>query len=125
MIGPLVYESPQVDMGYDIADYRAIHPPYGTVEDVDQLIAALHKKGMKLIMDLVVNHTSDQHAWFKQSRASLDNPRRDWYIWKKPRWDAAGNRQPPNNWASVFGGNHSMARSKCIFSPSCRQCMVA
>ena len=112
-------------MGYDIADYRAIHPPYGTVEDVDQLIAALHKKGMKLIMDLVVNHTSDQHAWFKQSRASLDNPRRDWYIWKKPRWDAAGNRQPPNNWASVFGGNHSMARSKCIFSPSCRQCMVA
>jgi len=102
--GPLVYESPQVDMGYDIADYRAIYPPYGTVEDVDQLIAALHRRGIKLIMDLVVNHTSDQHAWFKESRASLDNPRRDWYIWKKPRFDAEGNRHPPNNWASVFGG---------------------
>jgi glycosidase len=101
-----VYESPQVDMGYDISDYRAIHAPYGTVQDVDQLIAALHKRGMKLVMDLVVNHTSDQHAWFKESRSSLDNPKRDWYIWRKPRWDAEGNRQPPNNWASVFGGDH-------------------
>jgi glycosidase len=91
-------------MGYDISDYRAIHAPYGTTEDVDQLIAALHRRGMKLIMDLVVNHTSDQHAWFKESSSSLDNPRRDWYIWKKPRWDAEGNRQPPNNWASIFGG---------------------
>ncbi|SPQ18476.1 1478d661-a025-4ccd-8bc5-a3f9bd957fc4 [Thermothielavioides terrestris] len=100
-----VYESPQVDMGYDISDYRAIHAPYGTVQDVDQLIAALHKRGMKLVMDLVVNHTSDQHAWFKESRSSLDNPKRDWYIWRKPRWDAEGNRQPPNNWASVFGGS--------------------
>lgn len=97
---PPVYESPQVDMGYDISNYRAIHAPYGTVEDVDRLIAALHQKGMKLIMDLVVNHTSDQHDWFTESRSLLDNPRRDWYIWKKPKWDAEGNRCPPDNGAA-------------------------
>lgn len=100
----VVFASPQVDMGYDISDYRAIHPPYGTVEDVQELIQGLHKRGMRCILDLVVNHSSDQHGWFKKSRASRDNEWRDWYIWRKPRFDASGNRQPPNNWAAAFGG---------------------
>ncbi|KAI1053502.1 hypothetical protein LB506_012589 [Fusarium annulatum] len=100
-----VYKSPQVDMGYDIADYRTIHPPYGTLEDVENLISGLHQRGMKLVMDLVVNHTSDQHSWFQESRSSLDNSKRDWYIWRKPIFDERGNRHPPNNWASIFGGS--------------------
>ncbi|KAG7139329.1 Alpha-glucosidase like protein [Verticillium longisporum] len=100
-----IFASPQVDMGYDISDYRAIHPPYGTVEDVEKLIAGLHDRNMKLILDLVVNHSSDQHEWFQKSKSSVDSPWRDWYIWRKPRYDAAGNRQPPNNWAAAFGGS--------------------
>ncbi|CAI6085070.1 unnamed protein product [Clonostachys chloroleuca] len=99
-----VYKSPQVDMGYDIADYCAIHPPYGTLEDVEKLIAGLHERGMKLVMDLVVNHTSDQHEWFKESR-DRNSSKRDWYIWRKPVYDEQGNRCPPNNWASIFGGS--------------------
>ncbi|KJR82064.1 alpha-amylase [Sporothrix schenckii 1099-18] len=100
-----VYTSPQVDMGYDIADYRTIHKPYGTLDDVDRLIAALHQRQMKLVMDLVVNHTSDQHEWFQQSRSSRDSPMRDWYIWRKPVFAPDGTRHPPNNWASIFGGS--------------------
>jgi glycosidase len=99
-----IYTSPLVDMGYDIADYRAIDPRYGTMQDVDNLIAGLHERGLKLVMDLVVNHTSDQHEWFRQSRSSKHNPFRDWYIWRKPRYDEQGNRQPPNNWSSYFSG---------------------
>lgn len=99
-----IYKSPLVDMGYDIADYRAIDPRYGTMQDVDNLIDGLHQRGLKLVMDLVVNHTSDQHEWFKQSRSSKTNPYRDWYIWRKPRYDAQGNRHPPNNWSSYFSG---------------------
>ncbi|KAL2786765.1 glycoside hydrolase superfamily [Aspergillus keveii] len=99
-----ILQSPQVDMGYDISDYYAIHPPYGTLDDVDELIKGLHARGMKYVMDLVVNHTSDQHEWFKQSRSSKTNPYRDWYIWKKPRYTADGVRQPPNNWGSYFSG---------------------
>lgn len=98
------YKSPQVDMGYDIADYYSIAPEYGTVEDVERLIEGCHKRGMKQLMDLVVNHTSDQHEWFKQSRSSKDNPYRDWYVWKPPKYDEQGNRQPPNNWISHFQG---------------------
>ena len=100
-----IYTSPLVDMGYDIADYRAIDPRYGTMQDVDRLIAGLHSRGLKLVMDLVVNHTSDQHVWFRESRSSKTNPHRDWYIWRKPRYDANGNRQPPNNWSSYFSGS--------------------
>ncbi|KAK2040553.1 alpha amylase [Colletotrichum somersetense] len=100
-----IFESPQVDMGYDISNYRMIHEPYGTVEDVDVLKDKLHERGMKLVLDLVVNHTSDQHEWFKQSRSSKENPYRDWYIWRKPKYDAQGNRQPPNNWKSHFQGS--------------------
>ncbi|KAK1963706.1 alpha amylase [Colletotrichum sublineola] len=100
-----IFESPQVDMGYDISNYRKIHKPYGTVEDVDVLKDKLHERGMKLVLDLVVNHTSDQHEWFKQSRSSKENPYRDWYIWRKPKYDSQGNRQPPNNWKSHFQGS--------------------
>jgi glycosidase len=100
-----ILQSPQVDMGYDISDYRAIDPMYGTLEDHDDLIKGLHDRGMKYVMDLVVNHTSDQHEWFKQSRSSKDNVYRDWYIWRQPRYDADGNRVPPNNWESAFSGS--------------------
>jgi glycosidase len=98
-----IYKSPQCDMGYDIADYRDIHEPYGTLADVDELIEALHGRGMKFVMDLVVNHTSDQHAWFQESRKDKTNPKQDWYIWKAPKM-VDGKRTPPNNWASCFGG---------------------
>jgi glycosidase len=100
-----ILASPQVDMGYDISDYYNIHPPYGTMADHDALIKGLHDRGMKYVMDLVVNHTSEQHAWFKESRASKDNPYRDWYYWRPPRYDKDGTRQPPNNWQSYFSGS--------------------
>ncbi|OOQ84624.1 Alpha-glucosidase [Penicillium brasilianum] len=100
-----IFASPQKDMGYDVADYRSIHAPYGTVEDVQELIDQLHAHDMRILMDLVVNHTSDQHAWFKESRSSKSNPKRDWYIWRDPKYDAQGNRKEPNNWKSLFGGS--------------------
>ena len=95
-------KSPQVDMGYDISDYKDIDPRYGSLADVDNLIAELRKRDMKLIIDLVVNHSSDQHPWFLESRSSKDNPKRDWYIWRKPR-----DGGPPNNWASILGEANS------------------
>ena len=95
-----VYASPNVDNGYDISDYRAIMSEFGTMEDFDLLLQDVHAHGMKLIMDLVVNHTSDQHAWFIESKSSLDNPKRDYYIWKDP----AQNGGTPNNWGSCFSG---------------------
>ncbi|KAL2132495.1 hypothetical protein VTI74DRAFT_3738 [Chaetomium olivicolor] len=100
-----MYDSPQVDMGYDISDYEKVYPPYGTLKDMEDLIEACHMRGMKLILDLVVNHTSDQHAWFKESRSSKDNPKRDWYIWKAPRYAEDGTRLPPTNWRSYFSGS--------------------
>lgn len=96
------YKSPQKDMGYDISDYKDIDPRYGTLQECDKLIDEVHKRGMKIIFDLVVNHTSDQHEWFKESRKSKNNPKRDWYIWRPPKYDENGNRQPPNNWSSFF-----------------------
>ncbi|KAK1832352.1 alpha-glucosidase, partial [Podospora conica] len=102
-ISPM-FDSPQVDMGYDISDYEAVYPPYGTVQDMERLIAACHERGMKIILDLVINHTSDQHKWFKESRSSRDNPKRDWYIWKPPRYAEDGTRMPPTNWRSYFSG---------------------
>ncbi|MEM7375327.1 MAG: alpha-glucosidase [Bacteroidota bacterium] len=92
-----VYDSPNDDNGYDIRDYYKIHPEFGTMEDLDRLLEALHKQGMRLIMDLVVNHTSDEHVWFQESRKSEDNPYRDFYFWKKGKEDG-----PPNNWRSFF-----------------------
>ncbi|KFZ01240.1 hypothetical protein V500_00837 [Pseudogymnoascus sp. VKM F-4518 (FW-2643)] len=100
-----ILQSPQVDMGYDVSDYKKIHESYGTLDDVDDLIAGLHSRGMKYVMDLVVNHTSDQHEWFRESRASTQNKFRDWYIWRKPRYDEEGRQLPPNNWSSYFGGS--------------------
>jgi oligo-1,6-glucosidase len=94
-----VYPSPDIDNGYDVADYRAIDPKYGTFADWEALRDALHARGMRLIMDLVVNHTSDRHEWFRESRSSRSSPKRDYYIWRPPR-----NGGPPNNWGSAFGG---------------------
>ncbi len=96
-----IYQSPNDDNGYDISDYRAIHPEFGSLEDLEELLKGLHDRGMKLIMDLVVNHTSDEHDFFKASRSSLDNSYRDYYIWKKPKPDGS----PPTNWMSFFGGS--------------------
>ncbi|KAK2596615.1 hypothetical protein QQS21_006291 [Conoideocrella luteorostrata] len=100
-----IFKSPQKDMGYDISDYRDIHAPYGSTQDAEQLIRGCHERGLKILLDLVVNHTSDEHDWFKQSRSSKDSPKRDWYFWRDARFDAQGNRKPPNNWASIFGGS--------------------
>ncbi|KAJ6513701.1 glycoside hydrolase family 13 protein [Mycena vitilis] len=100
-----IYRSPLADMGYDISDYRNIDPRYGTLDDWDKLLAGVHERGMKLMMDLVVNHTSDEHEWFIESKSFKTNPKRDWYIWRPPKYDADGNRQPPNNWKSVFQGS--------------------
>ncbi|KXN81390.1 Oligo-1,6-glucosidase [Leucoagaricus sp. SymC.cos] len=100
-----IYRSPLADMGYDISDYRNIDPRYGTLSDWDNLLKGVHERGMKLVMDLVVNHSSDEHDWFLESRSSKDSSKRDWYIWRPPRFDSTGNRQPPNNWRSVFQGS--------------------
>ena len=96
-----VFPSPMADFGYDISDYTGIDPLFGTMKDFDALIAAAHAAGLKVILDLVPNHTSDQHPWFVESRSSRDDPRRDWYIWRAPRPDGG----PPNNWLSEFGGS--------------------
>ncbi|PWY81684.1 glycoside hydrolase [Aspergillus sclerotioniger CBS 115572] len=100
-----MYDSPQHDMGYDISNYEAVYPPYGTVEDVEKLIEACHARGLRILLDLVVNHTSDEHAWFQESRSSISSAKRDWYIWRPPRYDPDGKRHPPNNWRSCFGGS--------------------
>ncbi len=96
-----IYQSPMADFGYDISDYCSVHPLFGSLQDFDRLLDEVHKRGMKLILDLVPNHSSDQHPWFLESRTSRDNPKRDWYIWKDP----APGGGPPNNWLSVFGGS--------------------
>ncbi|MBN1266588.1 MAG: alpha-glucosidase [Anaerolineales bacterium] len=95
-----VYPSPDADFGYDIADYCNIDPRYGTMQDFDRLVESAHQRGIRILMDLVFNHTSDQHPWFLESRSTRNNPKRDWYIWHDPK----RGRKPPNNWASIFGG---------------------
>jgi oligo-1,6-glucosidase len=100
-----IFESPQKDMGYDVSDYQKIYEPYGSIEDVDTLLSEAHRRGMKVILDLVVNHTSQEHEWFKESRSSKDNAKRDWYIWKPARYDANDNRLPPTNWRGYFAGS--------------------
>jgi len=96
-----VYPSPQYDFGYDISDYQSIDPLFGTLADWDELVTAVHARGMKLVMDWVPNHTSHLHPWFEESRKSRDNPRRDWYLWR----DGGPDGGPPNNWISFFGGS--------------------
>ena len=95
-----IFTSPMADFGYDVADYTAIDPLFGSMADFDALLADAHARGLKVILDFVPNHSSDQHPWFKQSRSSRDNPKRDWYIWRDPAPDGG----PPNNWLSEFGG---------------------
>ena len=96
-----VYQSPNDDNGYDISDYQAIMTEFGTMEDYDRMLARAHELGIKIMMDLVVNHTSDEHAWFVESRKSVDNPYRDFYIWRKGKEDG----KEPNNWGSCFSGS--------------------
>ncbi|TJZ68003.1 alpha-amylase family glycosyl hydrolase [Chitiniphilus eburneus] len=96
-----IYPSPMADFGYDVSDYVDIHPLFGTLADFDALLGEAHARGMRVILDFVPNHTSDQHAWFTESRASRDNARHDWYIWRDPAPDGG----PPNNWLSAFGGS--------------------
>lgn len=95
-----IYPSPMADFGYDVSDYTDIHPMLGTLEDFDALVEKAHSLGLKVILDYVPNHTSDEHEWFVESRSSRDNPKRDWYVWR----DAKPDGSPPNNWLSEFGG---------------------
>lgn len=96
-----IFPSPMADFGYDVADYCGVEPMFGTLADFDRLLASAHARGLKLLLDFVPNHTSDQHPWFLDSRASRDSPKRDWYIWRDPAPDGG----PPNNWISDFGGS--------------------
>ncbi|QDB79170.1 alpha-glucosidase [Georgenia wutianyii] len=102
-----IYRSPQDDNGYDISDYQDVDPMFGTLEDLDRLIAAIHERGMKLVMDLVVNHSSDEHPWFQESRSGRDAAKRDWYVWRPPRPGHTGGEPgaEPTNWHSFFSGS--------------------
>jgi alpha-glucosidase len=100
-----IFPSPMRDFGYDVADYTAISPEFGTMDDFRALLAAAHARGLRILLDLVMNHTSDQHPWFLESAASQENPKRDWYLWRDGRPGRGGRRLPPNNWQSVFGGS--------------------
>ncbi|MBW3572546.1 MAG: alpha-amylase, partial [Gemmatimonadetes bacterium] len=95
-----IYPSPMADFGYDVSDYRDVHPMFGTLADFDQLVREAHARGLRVILDFVPNHTSQEHPWFRESRSSRENPRRDWYIWRDP----APGGGPPTNWLSNFGG---------------------
>ncbi|MBD0415959.1 beta-galactosidase BglA [Oryzicola mucosus] len=95
------FKSPMADMGYDVSDYCDVDPMFGTLDDFDRLIAEAHRLGLKIIIDQVLSHTSDQHPWFIESRADRDNPKADWYVWAAPKPDGG----PPNNWLSNFGGS--------------------
>jgi len=103
-IAPM-FPSPQVDFGYDVSDYENIDPQYGTLADFDRLLAQARKRNIRIILDMVLNHTSDQHPWFKAAAASRGKPRHDWYVWNDGIKDASGAPHPPNNWVSLFGGS--------------------
>src|SRR5690606_39017667 len=96
-----IFPSPMADFGYDVSDYCGIHPAFGSMDDFDRLLEATHRHGLRLLLDLVPNHSSREHPWFAESRSSRSSPRRDWYIWRDPKPDG----EPPNNWLSVFGGS--------------------
>ncbi|MCX8954878.1 alpha-amylase family glycosyl hydrolase [Ruegeria sp. NA] len=95
------FKSPMKDFGYDVSDYRDVDPMFGSLEDFRELLDQAHDKGLKVMIDLVLSHTSDQHPWFGESRANRDNPKSDWYVWADPKPDGT----PPNNWLSIFGGS--------------------
>jgi oligo-1,6-glucosidase len=109
-----MYDSPQVDMGYDISDYESIYPLYGTLANMEALISGCYNRGMRLIVDLVINHTSNMHLWFQESRSCKKNPKRDWYTWRPAKYDENGTRMPPNNGAAcleeVFGNGMNLHR---------------
>src|SRR4029079_11962168 len=95
-----IYPSPLADFGYDVSDYCGVDPRFGTLDDFAALIAEAHALGLRVLLDFIPNHSSDQHPWFLESRSSRQNPKRDWYLWH----DAAPGGGPPNNWLSEFGG---------------------
>ncbi len=95
-----IFPSPMADFGYDVSDYTEVHPMFGTPEDLDKLIGEAHEREIRVILDFVPNHSSNQHPWFLESKASRVNPKRDWYIWHDPAPDGG----PPNNWLSRFDG---------------------
>jgi len=95
------FTSPMKDFGYDVSDYCDVDPMFGSLADFDAIIATAHNLGIKVLIDLVLSHSSDQHPWFKESRSSRDNPRANWYVWADPKPDGT----PPNNWLSIFGGS--------------------
>ncbi|MCC6804636.1 MAG: alpha-amylase [Anaerolineae bacterium] len=101
------FPSPMADFGYDVADYTDVHPLFGTLDDFDHLLAEAHRRDIRILLDLVPNHTSSQHRWFLESRSSRDNPKRDWYIWRDPvlATQAKPDGSPPNNWLAYFGGS--------------------
>lgn len=103
-IGPF-YKSPMDDNGYDVSDFFDVDPVFGTLEDARELLSEAHKRDIKVVLDLVLNHTSDEHEWFMESRTSVDNPKRDYYIWQKGKLDKDGKLVPPNNWGSFFEGS--------------------
>jgi alpha-glucosidase len=104
------FPSPQVDFGYDVSDYEQIDPMYGTLADFDRLVAEGKKRGIRIVLDLVVNHTSDQHKWFVESKSSRTSPKRDWYVWRDGKPDGG----PPNNWRPIRPCR--WIRSRCIRS---------
>ena len=97
------FASPQKDFGYDISDFKAINPEYGKMKDFEELLEKAHSLQIKIILDMVLNHTSDEHPWFLESRSSKINPKRDWYVWRKGR--EKNQSKPPNNWKAVIGGS--------------------
>src|SRR5580692_7866951 len=107
-IAPM-YPSPQVDFGYDISDYENVDPQYGTLKDFDRLVAEAGKRNIRVILDMVLNHTSDKNKWFIESASSRKNSKRDWYVWNNGKDGGKpgpnGRPQPPNNWLSLFGGS--------------------
>ncbi|MHB8459801.1 MAG: alpha-glucosidase [Candidatus Limnocylindrales bacterium] len=100
-----IHPSPGFDVGYDVADYDAIDPIFGTLEDFDRLVAEAHRRGIRIVLDLVMNHTSSIHRWFEESRRDPSGPFGDWYLWRDARRDRSGRLRPPNNWVSFFGGS--------------------
>jgi len=100
-----IYPSPGLDVGYDVSDHERVDPLFGTEEDFDRLVSEAHQRGLRIVLDLVMNHTSDRHRWFEASRSSRDGPYADWYLWRDPSGvDRQGRPRPPNNWVSFFGG---------------------
>jgi alpha-glucosidase len=100
-----IYPSPQVDFGYDVSDYQAVDPQYGTLVDFDRLLTEARRRNIRVLLDMVLNHSSDQHPWFIDAARSRDSPTHDFYVWNAGKPDAAGHPQPPNNWVSLFGGS--------------------